>query len=121
MVDVEAEDSEDSETEETSRSPLDPLLCFADTECTVSENQEFVVPKVGWSYEDDDTFYEADTAKELIKDLDEKTQVDGQERQVFCHFHNFKGFDGVFIQNELYNQGRSIEKILRPRCKNDIF
>lgn len=68
VVDAEAgEDSEDSDTEETSRPPLEPLLCFADTECTVNENQEFVVHKVGCSYKDEDTFYEAATVKRVGK------------------------------------------------------
>lgn len=113
------EDPEDSEAEETSRPPLE--LCFANMACTVNENQEFVVHKVGWSYADEDTFYEVDTVKELIKDLDEKTVVDGQERQVFCYFHNFKGFDGVFIQDELFQQGHEIEKILNQGAKMMSF
>lgn len=55
LVDAEAgKDSEDSEAEETSRPPLEPLLFFADFECTVNENQEFEVNKGCWSYEDDD-------------------------------------------------------------------
>lgn len=93
MVAAEVEDDSGSETEEeTSRPPLAPLLCFADFECTVNENKEFPVNKGCWLYKDEDEIYEAETAKELIEDLDQKTELDGQEQQVFCYFHNMKGF-----------------------------
>lgn len=87
----------------------------------MNENQEFEVNKGCWSYEDDDTIYEANTAKEQVDDLDRKKELDGQEQQVFCYFHNMKGFDGVFIQNELFKQGRSIEKILSQGAKMMSF
>ena len=61
------EDYEASDTEEeNSRPPLKPLLCCVDLECSVNEKKEFEVHKSGWMYEDDDTFYAADTMEEML-------------------------------------------------------
>lgn len=38
---------------------------------------------------------------------DSEDQV--QQREIIAIFHNLKGFDSVFIVNELYNQQRSVE------------
>lgn len=44
--------------------------------------------------------------------------VDGQERQVVVVAHNMRGFDGMFIQGTLYEQGCSLEKVLSQGAKN---
>lgn len=48
---------------------LEPLLCFMVTECSLNEEKVFEVYKVGWSYGDDDEFFEADTAEEFLEDV----------------------------------------------------
>ena len=40
-----------------------------------------------------------------------------QERQVVVVAHNMRGFDGAFIQDALYKQGCSLEKILNKGAK----
>ena len=54
--------------------------------------------------------------------------VNGQERKVFVYAHNLCGFDGMFFQEELYDMGYSIDKILNQgakalsfECSNLIF
>lgn len=47
---------------------------------------------MGWSYEDDDTFLEADTVEQFLEDANSKTVVDGQEWQVVMVAHNMRGF-----------------------------
>ena len=49
--------------DESNRTPLEPLLCFMDTACSLNEEKVFEVYKVGWSYGDDDEFFEADTGR----------------------------------------------------------
>ena len=39
------------------------------TECSLNEEKVFEVYKVGWSYGDDDEFFEADTAEEFLEDV----------------------------------------------------
>lgn len=69
-VTEETEDYEASNTEEENSSPpLKPLLCFVDLECSLNEKKEFQVHRAGWMYEDEDTFYEADTVEEMLQDL----------------------------------------------------
>lgn len=70
------------------------------------------------SYDDDDTFLEADTVEQFLEDANSKTVVDGQERQVVVVAHNMRGFDGMFIQGTLYEQGCSLEKVLSQGAKN---
>ena len=79
-------------------------------------------------YEDDDTFYEADTVEEMLQDLKKNTVVNEQERQGVVVVHNMRGFDGAFIQDALYKQGCSLEKILNQgvkmlsfQCGNLVF
>ena len=41
-----------------------------------------------------------------------------KERPVIILFHNFQGFDGVFIQNALYKDDRKVvsQFCMGPRC-----
>ena len=113
-----SEDYEDSQDqEESGPPPLKPLLCFVDLGCSLNENKEFEFHRVGWLYEADDTFLEADTVEQFLQDANSKRVVDGQERQVVVVTHNMREFDGMFIQDALYDQGCSLEKILSQWTK----
>ena len=68
-------------------------------------------------YEDDDTSYEADTVEEMLQDLKKNTVVNEQERQGVVVAHKMRGFDRAFIQDALYKQGCSLEKILNQGAK----
>ena len=103
---------------ESSPAPLKPLLCYVDTECSLNEENVFEVYKVGWSYGDDDEFFEANTVDEFLENVNSKVGEDGQERQVFAH--NMRGFDSMFIQDTLYGQGCCLEKILSQRFEQAL-
>lgn len=103
--------------EESSRPPRKPLLWFLDLECSLNEEKESEVHRVGWSYQDGDTFFEADTVEQFVEDANSKTVVDGQEQQVVVVAHNMRGFDGMFIQDAWYDQGCSLDKILSQGAK----
>lgn len=69
---LEDEDLEADITDQEDKSnpaSLEPLLCFMVTECSLNEEKVFEVYKVGWSYGDDDEFFEADTAEEFLEDV----------------------------------------------------
>ena len=120
------EDEDDGEEKEELPPPL---ICAMDLECYTDENQFFKPIRAGWSYVGEDRYYEADTVKEFLEDVFSRTIVcEDVKRQVFVYTHNMREFDGMFIQEELYDQGLSIEKILNQgakalsfECGNVIF
>jgi len=118
VIEEDSKAYEDSDSEEQGSRPskLKPLLCFVDLECSLNEEKVFEVHRVGWAYEDDDTFLEADTVEHFLEYANSKTVV-GEERQVVVVAHNMRGFDGIFIQGTLYEQGCSLEKILSQGAK----
>ena len=52
-----------------------------------------------------------DFVNTFLHDLDDATEIpdDDRERTIITIFHNLKGFDGMFIIDEMYQQQRSIE------------
>ena len=62
--------------------------------------------------EDDETleFYGSNCTEEFMNHLDDLTVDEhGDERKVICIFHNFKGYDGMFILKYLYDSHRTVE------------
>ena len=51
-----------------------------------------------------------DCALQFLRDLDDLTDVPDseEERTIIVVFHNLKGFDGMFILHELYQQQREV-------------
>lgn len=56
---------------------------------------------------------------DFLKALEDLTPVedDERERKVITFFHNFRGFDGNFILEILYDQGRAVERPLTQGAK----
>ena len=54
-----------------------------------------------------------------MRDLDDLTDVPDSEgeREILVVFHNLKGFDGMFILHELYQQQRVVEDQLTVGAK----
>ena len=111
-----------------------PLIIAFDIECEAlsiegSEDKLFEPILIGWStlYEVND-YHEVASIKEFLDAMLRKTNVDGKDRDVYCFAHNLRAFDGLFIQKELYDQGRNIHGILNQgakylsfQCGNLIF
>ena len=108
----------DEEDEEKKGPPPPPLLVFANIECYLTEERVFVPNLICWPSEDD-TIYHADTIKEFLLAIEDLTEVEGDERErkVISYFHNMRGFDGNFILEALYDQGRVIERPLTQGAK----
>ena len=111
-----------------------PLVVAFDIECAAqpmedSEEKVFEPVLIGWSTLGEvEDYQEAATIHEFLTAMKAKTNFEGEEREVYCYAHNLRAFDGLFIQEELYNQGYTLENILNQgakylsfRCENLIF
>ena len=79
----------------------------------------FVPNLICWSTQEDDQIHHADTIEEFLHALEDLTEVEGDERprKVISFFHNMRGFDGNFVLEALYDQGRAVEKPLMQGAK----
>ena len=100
-----------------------PLIVAFDIECEAvpiegTQDKLFKPVLIGWStlYEVED-YHEVKTTKAFLDAMIAKTNFEGKERDVFCFAHNLRAFDGMFIQNELYEQGLTIHSILNQGAK----
>ena len=60
-----------------------------------------------------------DFALQFLRDLDDLTDIPDSEgeREILVVFHNLKGFDGMFILHELYQQQREVTDQLTVGAK----
>ena len=99
--------------------PPPPVLNFADIECSLTEERVFMPNLICWSSEEDDKIFHSDSIKDSLQAPEDLTEVEGDERphKVITCFHNMHGFDGNFILEALYKQGRAVEKPLTQGAK----
>ena len=111
----EAENEGDSEGKEK----VEPMICAMDFECTQNEIKELEVVLVGWKYLGEiDSYQEAGTAMDLLRDAQARTVTEGgKERKVYVYAHNMRGFDSSFILHALYDLGYQIVKVLSVGAK----
>ena len=90
-----------------------PLFVYADFEAMQNSEGVFVANLLCYSSTEEDTIHVLegeDCALQFLRDLDDLVDVldsDG-EREILVVFHNLKGFDGMFILHELYQQQREV-------------
>ena len=102
--------------------PPPPLFVFADFEAMQNAEGVFVAKLLCYSSAEEDTIHvlEAeDCALQFLHDLDDLVDVpdNNQECDILVVFHNLKGFDGMFILHELYQQQREVEDQLTVGAK----
>ena len=91
--------------------PPPPLFVYADFEAMQNAQGVFVANLLCCSSTEEETIHVLegeDCALQFLHDLDDLVDVpdrDG-EREILVVFHNLKGFDGMFILHELYQQQR---------------
>lgn len=62
---------------------LEPMICAMDFECTTDEMEEFEVVRVEWKYlGESDSYKEAETAMDVLRDAKARTNENGKERKV---------------------------------------
>lgn len=118
-ADPEAPLDDDSDEEDKKAPPPPPIPVFADIECCQGEDRVFHANLVCWSSAEEDTIHHSDKIEDFLAALEELTGVEGDERErkVVSFFHNMRGFDGNFILEKLYDQGRAVEKPLTQGAK----
>ena len=93
-----------------------PLFVYADIEALTLPDRTFQPNLLCYrtSEEKKDALWGKDCCLQFLKKLDEMAWVPAgkkkmKERPVIVLFHNLKGFDGVFMLNALYKDGRGVE------------
>ena len=110
------ENEEPEPTEEGGGSmvaPPPPLFVYADFEAMQNAEGVFVANLLCYSSSAQTTIHVLDgedCALQFLRDLDDLTDIpdNEDERTILVVFHNLKGFDGMFILQELYQQQREV-------------
>ena len=103
-------------------SPPPPLFVYADFEAMQNVEGVFVASLLCYSSSEEATIHVLDgedCALQFLRDLDDLVDVpdsDG-EREILVVFHNLKGFDGMFILHDLYQQQREVADQLTVGAK----
>ena len=120
---------EKEETEQTEEgggcmvAPPPPLFVYADFEAMQNADSVFVANLLCYSTSEEEeeihVLYGEDCTLQFLEELDELADVpdSDSEREIIIVFHNFKGFDSVFILNELYQQQREVTEQLTVGAK----
>ena len=104
------ESSENEEEEEENAKPkLPPYFVYADYECTQDDQLHVPILICAKGQDHNDTlpalvFYGRSCTEQFYDWLLTKTEVLDEPREVIVIFHNFKGYDGMFILQFLYDQ-----------------
>ena len=115
---VEKECEPQMDEEGNGKQPLPPpLYIWADIEAMQLPDRQFQPNLLCYRTSDSNNIVSRkgkDCVSTFLHDLDEATDIpnDDRDREVIVIFHNLKGFDGVFIINELYKQKRTVENQL---------
>lgn len=90
-----------------------PIFVYADYEAMTSDSGlQTPILVCCESEEEDETnvFYSLDCTEQFFDYLDDLTVDDhGDDRKVIVIFHNFKGYDGMFVLKYLYDHHRYVE------------
>ena len=102
--------------------PPPPLFVYADFEAMQNAEGVFVANLLCYSSSEEEDIHVLqgeDCTLQFLHELDELADVQhsDREREIIIVFHNFKGFDSVFIVNELYQQQRTVTEQLTVGAK----
>ena len=97
-------------------------LVFADIECHIDDHRKFTPNLICFERETSDEKYHCwgtDCLLQFYKQLDNcfkeiesKNNLQSNQVEIQVYFHNFRGFDGVFIIKQLYDMNLKVEKVL---------
>ena len=124
----EKEEEEEEETEQTEEgggcmvAPPPPLFVYADYEAMQDHEGVFIPNLLCYSSSEEEeihVLHGEDCSLQFLQELDELADVEDsdREREIIVVFHNLKGFDSVFILNELYQQQREVTEQLTVGAK----
>ena len=98
-----------------------PLSVYADFEAMQNAEGVFVTNLLCYSSAEEETIHVLEGENctlQFLHGFDALVVVPGQqdqEREILVVFHNLKGFDGMFILHELYQQQREVTEQLAPK------
>ena len=97
-------------------------LVFADIECSIDDNRQFTPNLICYELESSDKPYGCegrDCLKKfyvdliaLIKDVAAANELKPIQVELQVYFHNFRGFDGLFIIKQLLDMNLKVSKVL---------
>ena len=107
VVEEERDTEEPTHTEGGALPP--PLFVYADSKAMENAWRVFVANLLCYSSTEEEAIHvleSKDCALQFLHDLDDLVDMSDsdQEREILVVFHNLKGFDGMFIPHELYQQ-----------------
>ena len=93
--------------------PPPPLFVYADIEAMQNAEGVFIPNLLCHSSSEEDVIHALDGEDcilQFLQDMDDLAEVPDSDklRQIIVVFHNLKGFDGMFLINELYQQQREV-------------
>ena len=102
--------------------PPPPVFVYADFEAMQDHEGVFVPNLLCFSSSEEEEIHVLngeDCALQFLEQLDELADVadSDSEREIIIVFHNFKGFDSIFIVNALYLQQREVTEQLTVGAK----
>ena len=122
-MDEPEEEKVDDDDGQGKKKPLYPLLfAYADIEAMQLPNRQFEPNMLCYCTHESAnilTHKGKDCVNTFLRDLDDATEIsdDDRERTIITIFHNLKGFDSMFIIDEMYQRQRSIENQLTMASK----
>ena len=100
-----------------------PIMIYADIECMLTEERGFIPNLLCYRVQEENrtiTLRGEDCVEFFLHHLDDRSHPPDQnieEQPLIILFHNLKGFDGIFILNELYKGMRTVEEQLTVGAK----
>ena len=113
---------EEPEEGERKQPPPPPLYVYADFEAMTNEDGEFIPDLLCYATSDNDDVQVLEGEEctleflNVLDDLTEESDND-EDRPINIIFHNLKGFDGIFLIKELYEQQREVTEQLSVGAK----
>ena len=97
-------------------------LVFADIECHIDDSRQFTPNLICVERESSDKKYHGwgrtclhDFHKQLmtwLKEVEKENNLKSNQVEIQVFFHNFRGFDGVFIIKQLFDMNVKVSKVL---------
>ena len=97
-------------------------LVFADIECCIDDQRQFTPNLICFERETSDEKYQCwgrtclrdfyNRLMAMLKELEKENNLRWNQLEMQVYFHNFRGFDGVFIIKQLYDMNLKVSKVL---------
>ena len=97
-------------------------LVFADIECSIDNNRQFTPNLICFERETSDKKYHCwgrtclrDFHNKLmtaLQEIEKENNLRWNQVEMQVYFHNFRGFDGMFIIKQLYDMNIKVSKVL---------